>query len=468
MKLSPTPPLKRSLWMKQVEPGVRPEFPLTENISADVVIIGGGFVGLWTALTIKELEPDCKVVVLEQDVCGGGASGRNGGFVMSWWPKVQSLLKFCDNTQALFLAKAAEKAIFELGEFCSTHSINASFTQRGWLWTATCLAHLDSWEGTLNACARLGERPFERLSRAEVGKRTGSRVHIGGVLEKSNATVQPAALVRGMRRVAIEKGVVIKEGTGVTELRPGSIVEVVTPRGSVKAKRVVLATNAWSTAIPQLGQKIVAVGSSIVATKPMPEKLIEMGWSGGEGITNSQMMVNYYRTTADGRIVFGKGTGNLSYGSKINSVFSEDSSGVALTEDSLRSTYEALSADSIADSWSGPIDRTYDSLPIFGTLKNTDNIFYGIGWSGNGVGPSRLGGRILASLALGRSDQWATCALVNRPSKSFPGEPFRYVGGMLVRSAVLRKEAAELTGRPAHQIDHYLSSLAPAGLEDKS
>lgn len=468
MKLFPAPALKRSYWMNQAEPGVQPRHTSTGDLTADVVIVGGGFVGLWTALSIKEHEPECRVVVLEQDVCGGGASGRNGGFVMSWWPKIQSLLKFCSRDEALFLATAAEKAIYELGEFCDANAIDAAFTQSGWLWTATCEAHLGAWEGTVAACEKLGAKPFEMLSRSEVAKRTGSPIHIGGVIEKSNATVQPAALVRGMKRVAESLGVIIREGCAVGEIQPGSPARLATNLGRVSADRVVLATNAWSTAISELNKKIVAVGSSVVVTQPIPRKLRQMGWSGGESITNSQMMVNYYRTTQDGRIVFGKGTGNLSFGSKMTSVFSDDPAGVDLTTQSFRDTYRDLGDEPIDSFWSGPIDRTYDSLPIFGALSNTDNIFYGIGWSGNGVGPSRLGGRILASLALGRKDVWSSCSLVGRSTRSFPTEPFRYVGGMLVRNAVLRKEHAEMSGHSSHYFDNCLARLAPSGLEDKS
>jgi len=122
----------------------------------------------------------------------------------------------------------------------------------------------------------------------------------------------------------------------------------------------------------------------------------------------------------------------------------------------------------IEHSWSGPIDRTYDSLPLFGALPGADHIFYGIGWSGNGVGPSRIGGKILSSLALGLKDEWSQCGLVGRKARQFPGEPFRYVGGNIVRGAVARKEQAEAAGEKPGKLDVALSRLAPAGLEDKS
>jgi glycine/D-amino acid oxidase-like deaminating enzyme len=460
-------PLQRSFWLLEAEPTLRVPAPLRTNITADIAVIGGGFVGLWTALAIKDSNPNAQVVVLEQDVCGGGASGRNGGFVMSWWPKIGSFSNFCDAEQALFLARASEAAIQEIGDFCAKYAIDAHFRRAGWLWTATTEAHLSSWQGTLDTCARLGEKPFQLLSNEEVASRTGSKVHRAGVLERSNATVQPAALVRGMRRVAIERGVQIYENTRVLNFDHKAPVTIHTPEGSVSANSLVLATNAWAAAIPDLSRLIVPVNSSIIVTEPIPERLRSIGWTGGEAITDSQLMVDYYRTTRDGRIAFGKGTGAISYGSTIGPVFSNDEDSCKLTEADFRRTYPMLQDVRITHSWAGPIDRTYDSLPVFGTLAGTDHIHYGIGWSGNGVGPSRIGGKILASLALQRSDQWSQCALVKRECRRFPMEPFRYLGGSLVRNAVIRKEGSEMKGIKPGIIDSTLAKFAPAGLEDK-
>ncbi|MNB85141.1 Gamma-glutamylputrescine oxidoreductase [compost metagenome] len=468
MRLATSSPLKRSFWLESAEPTLAVSDPLQGDHEYDVAIIGGGFVGLWSALTLKEKEPDIRIAILEQDVCGGGASGRNGGFVMSWWPKIGTLKSFCTQEQALFLGRSAERAIYELGEFCEQHKIDAHFHQKGWLWTATTPDHINTWKGTLDACARLGVAPFELLSSAEVARRTGSSIHLAGVIEKSNATVQPGALVRGMRRVALDQGIKIYEKSGVVNITPGNVVKVETERGSVSARAVILANNAWAASLPELAKLIVPVNSSIVVTEPMASTLDNIGWNGREAITDSQLMVDYYRTTNDGRIAFGKGTGAISYGSKIGEVFSADPASIALTEADLRRTYPMLGNKMITHSWSGPIDRTYDSLPIFGSLQGCPNIHYGIGWSGNGVGPSRLGGRILASLALGIKDEWSTCALVGRSYRTFPGEPFRYVGGSMVRNAVIRKEKAEMAGEHPSIIDKILAKLAPAGLEDKS
>ena len=467
MRLRLTPPLAPSYWQEEAGE-IPPEPPLAGAGEADVAILGGGFVGLWTALFLKRHEPDCRVVVLEQHRCGSGASGRNGGFVMSWWPKIGSLLAFATPEQALFLARAAESAIGEIGEFCREQGIDAHFRQSGWLWTATAPAHLDAWEGTLSACAKLGATPFERLTGAEVQRRTGSPIHLGGVFERSNDTVQPALLVQGLRRAALAAGVVLHENSGVERIEPGDPATLRTAGGALRAGRVVLATNAWAAALPELRRLVTPVNSSVVATRPLGDTLDALGWTGGESITDSQMMVDYYRTTRDGRVVFGKGTGAMSLGARVTPVFSADPASIARARADLDTTYPGLGPEAVSHAWSGPIDRTYDSLPVFGALKGAPNILYGVGWSGNGVGPSRIGGRVLASLALGRADAWAGSALVGRPCRSFPPEPFRYLGGRLVRAAVARKDAAERRGRAPGALDRWLAGLAPAGLEDKS
>lgn len=467
MKFRASPPLKPSHWQTSV-PAPTPCPALQGDHHADVAIVGGGFVGLWTALTIRELEPDCRVAIVEQHLCGSGASGRNGGFAMSWWPKIGTLRALCGDDEARFLGRQSEKAIFDLGEFCARHGIDAHFTQKGWLWTATSPAHVDTWNGTLAACAALGAEPFQRLSGEEVRRRTGSPTHLAGVFEASNATVQPYALVQGMRRVALDAGVTIFENSPVRRIESGAPVRLIAEGGTLTADRVVLATNAWSAAIPELARLIAPVNSSVVITRPLGDTLREIGWTGGESITDSQLMVDYYRTTRDGRIAFGKGTAAMSFGGAIGAVFSEDAATAAQTRADLFATFPMLDQTYLDATWSGPIDRTFDSVPVFGRLRGQPNICYGIGWSGNGVAPSRLGGYILASMALRRDDEWSRSSLIGRRVKTFPPEPFRYVGGSMVRRAVRRKETAEMQGRRPRSLDRLLAGLAPAGLEDKS
>lgn len=230
---------------------------------------------------------------------------------------------------------------------------------------------------------------------------------------------------------------------------------------------MVIATNAWAAAVPELVSRFICVTSAVVATPPIPERLAEIGWTGGESITDSQTRVDYYRTTRSGRIVFGKGGGRLAFtGEPAAAVFRDEELIAAALRD-FRRVYPALAEVPVERSWSGPIDRTYDSLPLIGRLPGADNIAYGVGWSGNGVNPSKVGGRILAGLALGRKERWTENGLVGRRAKRFPPEPVRYLGGNLVLGAVARADGAQIAGRRPSVIDRNLSLLAPAGLEDK-
>jgi len=457
----------RSLWLKEM-PDIADVAPALRGATrADVAIIGGGFVGLWTAIRIKQWDPSCDVVVLEQDICGGGASGRNGGFVLSWWPKVSTLVKLCGEDEALRLARASESAVGEIEAFCAEHGIDAHYRRGGFLWTATAPAHIGAWEGVVRLCERLGVEAFQRLSPEEVARRSGSPAHLAGVFEPGAATVQPAALVRGLRRVARELGVRIHEQSRVIGFTRGYPVAVRTDGGLVAAEKLVIAMNAWAAGLRELHRALVVVSSDIVATPAIPDRLQRIGWTGGECIADSQMMVDYYRTTRDGRIAFGKGGWGIALAGFIGPSFDRHPRRAESVVADFRRYYPMLADVPIVDDWSGPIDRSTDGVPIFGHLGRSENILYGVGWSGNGVGPSVLGGKILASLALGLDNEWSRTPLIDHAHPAFPPEPVRFLGAHLVREAVIRKERAEAEGKQPHPLATGLSRLAPAGLEDK-
>jgi putative aminophosphonate oxidoreductase len=461
-----TPP-HRSLWLQEALDDTPAAPPLAGQARADVAIIGGGYVGLWTALRIKEHQPRCDVAIVERDVCGGGASGRNGGMALSWWPKLASLVRLCGEHEALRLCRASEAAVEEIRSFCETHGIDCQFRRAGMLWTATTPAQVGAWDGVLAICERLGEQVFERLSGDEVVRRSGSRVHLAGVREPGAACLQPALLARGLRRVALEAGVRIYEYTPVTSFTRERPVAVRTPGGTLDADRLVVAMNAWAAQLPELRRSLIVVSSDIIATPPIPERLQQIGWTGADAITDSQMMVDYYRTTPNGRAVFGKGTADLAFAGRIGPEYDRSLGRAAMVEADFRRYYPALADVPVEHRWAGPIDRTPNSLPILGRFGGRDNILYGVGWSGNGVGPSVLGGRILASLTLGMDDEWSRTPLVERPHPRFPPEPLRFLGGQLVREAVVRKERTEARGGAPRPAAVRLAKLAPAGLEDK-
>ena len=455
----------RSLWLREAlaaEDGVESS-ELLEPVQADVCIVGGGYTGLWTALRISELEPGATIVLVEADICGGGPSGRNGGFALSWWPKIETLIKRAGEEEAFRLVRISAQAVDELGAFCEREGIDAHYRRGGWLWTATSPAQVGSWEGAVAAAGRAGEEPFELLSTEEVQRRTGSPVHLGAVFEAGAATVQPALLARGLRRVAQARGIRIFEGTPMVDLdRERGIVR--TPSGSVEAGAIVLATGAWLASVPELKRAVVAVSSDMVATAPMPERLEEAGWTGGEAISNCRLMVHYYRTTNDGRIAFGQGGHRHAFGGRVEDEFfaQSDSAARVLCRDLVRLVPFAEGVE-VTHAWGGPIDRTADGAPIFGRLPGAVPIVYAVGYSGNGVAPSLTAGKILASSALGRDDEWSGCGLNRGVAGKFPPEPVRYLGGFVVRGAVKRKESREDDGRSVDPVTRRVAALAPQG-----
>ena len=454
----------RSLWLQEAlrleDGGDAPE--LVEEVDADVCIVGGGYTGLWTALKLKELEPSADVVLVEADICGGGPSGRNGGFCLTWWPKIETFQKRFGRDDALQLVKASEAAVHEIGDFCSREGVDAHYTKGGWLWTATSPAQVDSWKPTVETAEALGEHPFELLTAEQVQERTGSPVHLGAAFEETGATVQPALLARGLRRVALAKGIRIHERTLMTELdRENGIVR--TASGSVRANAIVLALNAWAIKIRELSRALVTVASDMVATAPMPERLAESGWTGVEAISNCRLMVHYYRTTKDGRVAFGRGGGRLGFGGRVNSDFDHDGRQTKVLKQDLVRMVPAADGVPITDEWGGPIDRTPDGVPFSGRLSGKVPIVYAVGYSGNGVAPSLTFGKILASSALEREDEWSQAAINRGPAVLFPPEPVRFLGGLVVREAVRRKESREDRGLTCDPVTGALARLAPQG-----
>jgi len=226
-------------------------------------------------------------------------------------------------------------------------------------------------------------------------------------------------------------------------------------QGRLTADRVVIATNAWAVALRELRRHLFVISSDMIVTGPIPERLQEIGWTGGEAITDSQTLVCYYRTTADGRIAFGKGGWAIAFGTHLPRAMERHRGRAAMVARDFRRYYPMLHDVAVDNDWAGPIDRTGNSLPIFGHLAGCERIVYGVGWSGNGVGPSVVGGKILASLALGRRDEWSQAGLVGAHARRFPPEPIRYLGAHVVREAIVRKNG------PRPSVWHPTGSPSP-------
>jgi glycine/D-amino acid oxidase-like deaminating enzyme len=231
---------------------------------------------------------------------------------------------------------------------------------------------------------------------------------------------------------------------------------------------VVLAANAWLCALPEIRRAVLPMTSDMIATAPIPERLAEIGWVGDECVADGHLMVHYYRTTADGRIAFGKGGCSHAYLGRITQAFEDPGARIARTKHSFRRIYPALHDVLSTHTWTGPIDRSETNSPFFGHLDRNRDILYGVGYSGTGVGPSFLGGRILASTALERRDEWLDSPINRGPRSLYPYDPIRYFGGNIVRAAVLRKEADLNAGRPSAPVVELLNGFVPSGLRETS
>ncbi|HEY5303671.1 MAG TPA: FAD-dependent oxidoreductase [Acidimicrobiales bacterium] len=454
----------RSFWMQQAleRENDDGESRLHGNEDLDVCIVGGGYTGLWTAIRIAELEPSARVGVVESDVCGAGASGANGGLAMTWWPKFATLTKLMSTDDALRLAAASQDAVARIGRFCEDNAIDADFMPEGWLWAATNTSQVGSWNETIRALASAGAYPIRELSRKEVLDMGGSERHLAGVFEAGVATVQPAALVRGLRTNAIAAGVRVWEDTPMSSFEVTTkAVQINVPGGRILAGQLVLATNAWLARYREIRRHLLVLGSDVIATAPAPERLASVGPTKGLAISDSRRLVHYYRSTAEGRMVFGKGGGRLGFRSHMNrSVWATSRRSRELINQ-FHLTYPALRDEAITHTWSGAVDYSSDSLPFFGKLRGSERVHFGVGFSGNGVGPSYLGGRILASLALGRNDEWGTCPLIRKPKTHLPPEPFRALGGRIVRTAMVKKETAEDMGKNPTPLVRRVTNLDP-------
>ncbi|MEP6807145.1 MAG: FAD-binding oxidoreductase [Chloroflexota bacterium] len=448
----PIPGLSRAWWLREALAVEQPRLlapSLFGETAADVAIIGGGYTGMWTAYFLTEMAPGIRVVVLEADVCGGGPSGRNGGFLHGWWEYLPYLAKRYGPERGLQIARASDEVVTGIGEWCVRHGVDAWFTPNGYLRVNAFPAQSNDWGSTIADLERL-KAPGQllHLDRAAVQRVCASPAFGEGVLMPSAATVQPALLARGLRRVLLERGVEIYEGTSVEHLEPGSPVLLTTARGSVKANQVVLAVNAWAAGWPGFRTRVLAWGSYMIVTEPIPDRLAQLGWTGGEAIADSRFTISYFRTTRDGRIAFGAGVGAAGFDGRIGPTFTHDRHAIERVAANFRHLFPMLADVRFDDAWGGPIDITADRFPEIGALHG-GRVLYAHGFAGNGVGPARLAGRILAVRIAGSDDPVADLPLFGRRQRPLPPEPFRYIGARAIREALISQdEVLDAGGRP--------------------
>jgi len=457
-------PARRSWWLEEAL--ALPEFagpeapPLVRNTTADVVILGGGYTGMWTAWFLKERSPDLDVVLLEADICGGGPSGRNGGFCDGWWGHLRDMVMTYGEADALELLMTAGRSPTEIGGWCEANDVDAWFVHAGDLAVATNSTHEGSWERTLELAELLGiANEYEPLTPAQVQERCASPAFGGGLLIHDAANLQPARLARGLRRVLIDKGVRIFEHTPVTRFRASSPAVAETLTGRVTAAEAVVGLGAWATWWKEFYARTTVRGSYMVVTEPAPERLEAMGWTGGEQIRSLRSSIHYTRTTPDGRIAFGLGGLQPDLARHIDDRYDYDRRLVARVGRDLYRLFPAFAGVPLEAGWGGPINVSGFTMPFFGSTGRHGNVHYGLGYTGNGVGPSHLGGKILASLALHAGDGFTRLAVVTKTPKRFPPEPIRSPGMLIANAAIRRKDDLQDTRRWVDPITMFIARL---------
>jgi glycine/D-amino acid oxidase-like deaminating enzyme len=452
-------------WWLEEAGASEPRPPLEGSHDADIVVLGGGYTGLWTAWHLLAAEPQARVALLEADLCGHGPSGRNGGFCESLWLRLPALRERLGDAGARAVAEASSESVAAIGAWCREEGVDAWFHQSGYVLAFTAAAHQVTGREAIAAAGAVGAPESVRaLSAAEVRARCDSPRFRGGVLVPDFATVQPARLALGLRQRVMARGAAVFEHSRARRLRAlgARAVEVETDSGRIRAGAAVIATGPSARRIGPLRSRLAVTSSHIVMTEPVPDVLEEIGWTGGECLTDGLTFVHYLRTTRDGRIVFGWGGGVPAYGSRLHGRVEVDATVAARVRDDLVETFPQLRGRRITHAWGGPIDVSPDHVLQLGSLPGAA-VHYAFGFTGNGVGPSHLAGRTLASLALDRRDAATRLPIVDATPAAFvPPEPLAYAGGRAVRAAMLRRDRLEEEGSRVDPITRAVCALPRA------
>ena len=434
---------------------------LNLNLTCDVCIIGGGFTGLWTAIKIKEKKPKLNIILIEKDLCGSGASGRNGGCMIPQSTKFQGIRDVVGVNDAKKMVLSTEAAVKNIKDFCYENKINAEIRDDGVLYGATNTFHQGAFENLIKDLNQHNINSWERLSKEKVQGLTRSKKFIDGYFSPIGGSLQPAILVRGLKKLAENIGIKIFEKSTVTSYNYKKEILVKTKNGSVSCEKLVFAINAWTPKfLPFLSRSVVLVSSDMIITEPIKNKLQNLGLNNGLVILDSNLFTHYSRTTPDGKIILGKGGNTFSFRNKVIDSFDGPSTIEKFLKKSLVSFYPTLKETKITTSWNGPSERTKTGFPFFGYHPKNKNISYSFGYSGNGVLTCYVGGEILSSMTLEEKNKWTESNFCKGPLKLFPPEPFRWLGAMIIRNAVRRKENDQEDGKNPKWIDKKLAKLA--------
>ena len=396
-------------------------------------------------------------MLIEREYCGAGASGRNGGWVSGWDDALPKLVARFGRDTALWLLDASRRGVDDIRDTVREGGIDCDFALEGGLVVAASPAQVDGVQEAAVMAHDVGRDDlFRILAKDEARAMWGSPATEAGALIVHAGSVQPALLVQGLRRLAVEAGVRVYEATPMLALDRTLPAVVKTPSGAVVADRVVLAAGSWLALVPELRRTIFIIPSHVVATAPSREHLDRLGWINGRPFSDGRTAVHYGQRTGDDRVVFGRGGGRLGYGGRVIPEHFHDRREIEEIIADMHALLPATRDLAVEWRWGGPVDRTQHGLPWVGTVGPHANVHYGVGYSGNGVAPSNLIGRTLASVALGLRDDYALSPLVSDPPTYLPPEPFRSFGARAVRGAIERCEVMEDKGLTPDPVSRLL------------
>ncbi|MFZ4811552.1 MAG: NAD(P)/FAD-dependent oxidoreductase, partial [Ilumatobacteraceae bacterium] len=395
----------------------------------DVAIVGGGFTGLWTAYALMERDPSIRVVVLESEVVGFGASGRNGGWASALLPMgLTSMAAQHGRDAAIRMQRAMVDAIREIERVTHTEQIDCHFQLGGSFRAARNPAQVERLHDELaeQRAFGFGEGDVHWLDPAESASTIAVTRNLGALFTPHCAAIHPARLVRGLALAVERRGVIIHENSRVLDIEPG---RVRTQGGTVRATHIVRATEAFTPGLPGLRRALAPVYSLMIATEPLPPSVWEqIGWADRQTFSDARRTVIYGQRTADDRIAFGGRGAPYHLGSRIEPQFDLHRRVHDGLRDTLRDLFPAIGDVAITHRWGGPVGIPRDWECSVGLDRAT-----GIGWAGgyvgDGVTTTNLAGRTLAALITGDDPGDLTSLLwVDHHSRRWEPEPFRWIG----------------------------------------
>ena len=445
-----------SFWLSSLD--LTPRASLPGDTDVDVAIVGAGFTGLWTAYYLASADPSLRIAVLEAEVAGFGASGRNGGWCSALFPESwSSLARRHGHAAAVALARAMESTVDEVGRVAEAEGIDCHYAKGGTVTLARSAMQEARGRALVESESAFGV-DVSWLSAEEARSRCGATSVRGGVYTPHCAAIHPGRLVRGLARTVERLGVAVYEKTRALSLRSGAVV---TDRGTVRAPVVVRATEGYTAGLAGLGRALVPLYSLMVATEPLPASFWSTaGLARRETFADFRRMIIYGQRTADDRLAFGGRGAPYHFGSRVAPSFDQDSRVHPALASTLVELFPALApSPPIAFRWGGPLGVPRDWTASVG-FDRASGLAWAGGYVGDGVSTTNLAGRTLADLITGAGSPLTELPWVGHRSRRWEPEPLRWLGintGLRVMDlADTREDRTGHPFRPATLLGRFL------------